>query len=192
MMPIQCWHVLSFEFSSPDGAIVQTAAIRLTNGRGVSARLELTRDRDPQVSRREARAEFVAPDAIRAWSACLEVADCVIVATAGSDETEAGSIDSLIVSRQATNPKLSLSGPGAWTAIATKAGFGEDFAHVVAQLAFATTAKREVTIRSLRRERSVLKHGPGGSGERGPCDPDCHKCEVEREIGRLAPDGRGR
>lgn len=27
-----------------------------------------------------------------------------------------------------------------------------------------------------------LKHGPGGSGLAGPCDADCRKCEVEREV----------
>lgn len=26
-----------------------------------------------------------------------------------------------------------------------------------------------------------LKHGPGGSGLAGPCDPDCRKCAVERQ-----------
>ena len=36
-----------------------------------------------------------------------------------------------------------------------------------------------------------LKHGPGGSGLEGPCDPDCAKCERERmvEAARSAPNG---
>jgi hypothetical protein len=28
-----------------------------------------------------------------------------------------------------------------------------------------------------------LKHGPGGTGERGECDPDCLKCLLEQVIG---------
>lgn len=29
--------------------------------------------------------------------------------------------------------------------------------------------------------RRGLKHGPGGSGRSGPCDPDCWKCSAERD-----------
>lgn len=28
--------------------------------------------------------------------------------------------------------------------------------------------------------RQQSKHGPDGTGEAGPCDPDCMKCERER------------
>ncbi len=27
---------------------------------------------------------------------------------------------------------------------------------------------------------SSFKHGPNGSGGDGPCDEDCHKCELEK------------
>lgn len=37
----------------------------------------------------------------------------------------------------------------------------------------------------LRRMRAYLKHGPGGSGKDGPCDPQCMKCEIEAEIAML-------
>lgn len=36
--------------------------------------------------------------------------------------------------------------------------------------------------RALRIEIASLKHGPGGSGLRGPCDPSCRKCEIERVL----------
>lgn len=45
-----------------------------------------------------------------------------------------------------------------------------------------------------------LKHGPGGTGRSGSCDPDCRKCVLEAELrtahvpGRIegvAPDPRG-
>lgn len=33
-------------------------------------------------------------------------------------------------------------------------------------------------------ELSGLKHRPGGGGQRGPCDPACHRCHLQRELGR--------
>lgn len=32
------------------------------------------------------------------------------------------------------------------------------------------------------RRPSDYKHGPGGKGGPGPCDPDCRKCALEREV----------
>lgn len=30
--------------------------------------------------------------------------------------------------------------------------------------------------------RKGLKHGPGGTGDKGPCDPGCRKCKLEAEL----------
>lgn len=30
-----------------------------------------------------------------------------------------------------------------------------------------------------------LKHGPDGTGRQGPCDPDCQKCDLERQLKEL-------
>jgi hypothetical protein len=32
---------------------------------------------------------------------------------------------------------------------------------------------------------SNLKHGPGGKGGKGPCDPDCEKCKLELKLKEL-------
>jgi hypothetical protein len=37
-------------------------------------------------------------------------------------------------------------------------------------------------IGQLARRMTGLKHGPGGGGGRGPCDADCRKCALEREL----------
>lgn len=37
--------------------------------------------------------------------------------------------------------------------------------------------------------RLGLKHGPNGSGRRGPCDPDCRKCAAERASAPALVDG---
>lgn len=38
---------------------------------------------------------------------------------------------------------------------------------------------------ALRTQISRLKHGPGGTGRSGPCDPVCVKCELERQVRAL-------
>lgn len=43
--------------------------------------------------------------------------------------------------------------------------------------------KLEPELRLLFKKIAVkTKHGPGGSGTRGPCDADCVKCQVEQLL----------
>ena len=46
-------------------------------------------------------------------------------------------------------------------------------------------AAREMLLTLLRRVMLGRKHGPGESGDRGPCDGDCLKCLVEKLEKRL-------
>jgi len=50
----------------------------------------------------------------------------------------------------------------------------------------------EERMKRIRERMSRLKHGPKGTGQPGSCEPDCLKCELDRELkalqlGRAAP-----
>jgi len=37
-------------------------------------------------------------------------------------------------------------------------------------------------LHALIERTTRLKHGPKGTGQDGPCEPDCVKCQLDREI----------
>lgn len=55
--------------------------------------------------------------------------------------------------------------------------------HEIAVRAREDTAEELLAKRNqLRKRVAHLKHGPGGTGRDGPCDLDCLKCRLDKEL----------
>lgn len=188
---MKTWRITSLD--TPTGGLDGPAAVvRLASG-DVSAHVTLMRAELRDGSSAPclgARAVFLAPGASKvAWLSCLDSAASVLEAvTDGFRGSRPFDVGELFLSRQApaSDPtlraggQLCLSGADAWAALA--AAFGADFFRLVHELANPAKVERNAQAQRLRSELGHLKHGSGGSGRRGACDPDCRKCAIERQL----------
>lgn len=192
---MKTWHITSLDV--PTGRTDEPAAVVRLASNDVSAHVTLMRGRPSDgllAPHLGARTVFLASRASVAWLACLDSAARVLEAMTDAPY-QPFDVGELLLSRQASTPdrtlcaggQLCLSGADTWAALA--AAFGADFARLAAELVLdPAKAKREAQIRRLRSERSHLKHGPGGSGQRGPCDPNCRKCAIDRQLEEIQRD----